>query len=92
MTDNPYVVVRLTADGVDYRGKLHADPVRDLETPPEVLTMELLQLLQFDFTAMCLVNEALAQMGDRLLMAEVCRWWCYNDEIGCIRMECARME
>jgi hypothetical protein len=92
MTDNPYVVARLTADGPDYRGEIHAEPVRDLDTPPETLTEEALRLLQPDFPAARLVDEALARMGDRSLTAEVRRWRCHEGEIGRIGMERARLE
>jgi hypothetical protein len=92
MTDNLYIIARLTADGPDYRGEIHADPIRDLDTPPKALTEEALRLLQPNFPATRLVDEALAQIGDRSLTAEVRRWQCHEGKIGCIGMERARLE
>ena len=39
MTNNPYVIAHLTANGPDYRGKLHATPYNGTE-PVDVLTNE----------------------------------------------------
>ena len=39
MTNNPYVIAHLTANGPDYRGKLHATPYNGTE-PVDVLTDE----------------------------------------------------
>ena len=71
MTDNPYVVARLTASGADYRGEIHAAPINDVDTPPERLTDAALHMFACTFPATGRVNEAIRQIGDRSLEAEV---------------------
>ena len=73
MTDNPYVVARLTASGADYRGEIHAAPVNDVDTPPERLTDAALRMFARTFPALDRVNEAIERIGDRSLEAEVRR-------------------
>ena len=73
MTDNPYVVARLTASGADYRGEIHAAPVNDVDTPPKHLTDTALRMFARTFPALDRVNEAIGRIGDRSLEAAVCR-------------------
>ena len=73
MTDNPYVIARLTASGADYRGEIHAVPVNDVDTPPERLTDAALRMFARTFPALDRVNEAIGRIGDRSLEAEVRR-------------------
>ena len=73
MTDNPYVIARLTASGADYRGEIHAAPVNDVDTPPEHLTDAALRMFARTFPALDRVNEAIGRIGDRSLEAEVRR-------------------
>ena len=70
MTNNPYVIARLTANGPDYRGKLHTTLYMGTE-PIDVLTNEAMQMLEPEFPAAELVSNALRHMGDRTLWAEV---------------------
>ena len=69
MTSNPYVIARLTANGPDYRGELHATPYNG---PKEVepLTDEAMRMLELDFPAAEHVSNALRRMNDRTLWAE----------------------
>ena len=73
MTDNPYVIARLTASGADYRGEIHAAPVNDVDTPPERLMDAALRMFARTFPALDRVNEAIGRIGDRSLEAEVRR-------------------
>ena len=82
MTDNPYVIARLTTSGADYRGEIHAAPVNDVDTPPERLTDAALRMFARTFPALDRINEAIGRIGDRSLEAEVRRHQGLN-----IRME-----
>ena len=73
MTSNPYVTARLTANGPDYRGELHATPYNGPEEV-EPLTNEAMRMLEPDFPAAEHVSNALRHMGDRTLWAEVIRY------------------
>ena len=66
MTNNPYVVACLTANGPDYWGELHVTPYNGLE-PIDVLTDEAMQMLEPDFPAAEHVSDALRHIGDRTL-------------------------
>ena len=71
MTDNLYVIARLTASGADYRGEIHAAPVNDVNTPPERLTDTAQCMFVRTFPALDCVNEAIGRIDDRSLEAEV---------------------
>ena len=70
MTNNPYVIACLTANGPDYRGELHATPYNGAEAV-EALTDEAMRMLEPEFPAAEHVSDALRRMGDRTLWAEV---------------------
>ena len=74
MTDNPYVITRLTASGANYRGEIHAAPVNNVDTPPERLTDNALRMFTRTFPALGRVNDAIGRIGDRSLEAEVRRY------------------
>ena len=82
MTDNLYVIARLTTSGANYRGEIHAAPVNNVDTPPERLTDTALRMFARTFPALDRINEAIGRIGDRLLEAEVRRHQGLN-----IRME-----
>ena len=86
MTNNPYVVACLTANGPDYRGELHATPYNGTE-PINVLTDEAMRMLEPEFPAAELVSDSLRRMGDRTLWAEVIRYRARFAEIERIRMQ-----
>ena len=58
MTSNPYVIARLTANGPDYWGELHATPYNGPEEV-EPLTDEAMRMLEPDFPAAVHVSNAL---------------------------------
>ena len=70
MTDNPYVIARLTASGADYRREIHVAPVNDIDTPPKHLTNTALCMFARTFPALNHINEAIGRIGDRSLEAE----------------------
>ena len=86
MTNNPYVVACLTANGPDYRGELHVTPYNGLELV-DVLTNEAVQMLKPDFPAAEFMSDALRRMGDHTLWAEVIRFRAQCAEIECIRVQ-----
>ena len=86
MTSNPYVIARLTANGPNYRGELHAMPYNGAEEV-EPLTDEAMRMLEPDFPAAEHVSNALRRMGDRSLWAEVIRYRAKISEIDKIRVQ-----
>ena len=86
MTSNLYVIARLTANGPDYRGELHATPYNGPEEV-EPLTDEAMRMLEPDFLAAEHVSNALRRMGDRTLWAEVIRYRAKVLEIDKIRVQ-----
>ena len=58
MTSNPYVIARITTNGPDYRGELHATPYNGTESV-EALTDEAMRMLEPDFPAAEHVSNAL---------------------------------
>ena len=86
MTNNLYVVARLTANGPDYRGELHATPYNGTESV-NALTNEVMRMLEPDFPAAELVSDSLRRMGDHTLWAEVIRYRARFTEIEHIRVQ-----
>ena len=86
MTSNPYIVARLTANGPDYRGELHATPYNG---PEEVkpLTDEAMRMLEPEFPTAELMSDSLRCIGDRSLWAEVIQYRARFSEIECIRVQ-----
>ena len=58
MTTNLYVIARITANGPDYRGELHAMPYNGPE-PVDVLTDKAVRMLEPEFPAAEHVSDAL---------------------------------
>ena len=58
MTTNPYVIARITANGPDYQGELHAMPYNGPE-PVDVLTDKAVRMLEPEFPAAEHVSDAL---------------------------------
>ena len=86
MTNNPYVIARVTANGPNYRGKLHATPYNGTE-PVEALTDEAMRMLEPKFPVAEHVSNALRCMGDRTLWAEVIRYRARVAEIDRIQVQ-----
>jgi hypothetical protein len=59
--------------GVVYQGDVHAAPIRDRGTAPDYTNEQLLRLCS-DYRLCHEVDEALEQLGDKSLVAEVARY------------------
>jgi hypothetical protein len=58
-------------DRPTYHSEIHAASVHDVDIPPPPITADLLRLLQTDYMGHDRVDEALGELGDRSLIAEV---------------------
>ena len=86
MTNNPYVIARITANGPDYRGELQATLYNGPETV-EALTDKAMRMLEPDFPMAEHVSNALRRMGDCTLWAEVIRYRAHVAKIDRIRIQ-----
>ena len=86
MTSNPYVIARITANGPDYQGELHATPYNGPEEV-EPLTNEAMRMLEPEFLAVEHVSNALRCMGDCTLWAKVIQYRAKVAEIDKIRVQ-----
>jgi hypothetical protein len=73
---NPFVEGRLSLDGPTYHSKIHAAAVHDIDVPPPPITADILRLLHTDYRGHDRVDEALGEISDRSLVAEVNRCRC----------------
>jgi hypothetical protein len=71
---NPYVEGRLSLDGPTYHSEIHAAAIHDVDIPPPPITSDILRLLHTDYMGHDHVDEALGEIGDRSLIAEVTRY------------------
>jgi hypothetical protein len=72
--------------GVVYQGDVHATPIRDRGTTPDYTNEQLLRL-RSDYRLRHEVDEALVQIGDQSLAAEVARYQNTMDGIQWIQKE-----
>jgi hypothetical protein len=68
---NPFVEGRLSLNGPTYHSEIHAASVVDVDTPPPIITADILRLLDSDYMGHDRVDEAIGEIGDRSLRAEV---------------------
>jgi hypothetical protein len=71
---NPFVEGRLSLNGPTYHSEIHAAPVVDIDIPPPPITTDILRLLDSDYMGYDRVDEAIGEIGDRSLRAEVNRY------------------
>jgi hypothetical protein len=71
---NPFVEGRLSLNGPTYHSEIHAASVVDVDIPPPLITADILRLLDTDYMGLERVDEALGELGDRSLRAEVNRY------------------
>jgi hypothetical protein len=71
---NPFVEGRLSLNGPTYHSEIHAAAVVDIDTPPPMITADILRLLDTDYMGHDRVDEAIGEIGDRSLQAEVNRY------------------
>ena len=91
MTNDLYVVARLTANGPNYWGKLHTTPYTGME-PIDVLTNEAMRMLEPKFPVVDFVCDAIQHIGDRTLVADVIQYKAKFAEIERIRNQRAELE
>ena len=90
--DDPYVLARATLTGPIYGGQLHATPVNDIDTPVEPLTDVAMRMFAADFPGRQFVDQAVANIGDRTLTAELKRQRWYAAQIEEASRERERLE
>jgi hypothetical protein len=73
-TPNPFVEGCLSLNGPTYHSEIHTTTVHDVDIPPPPITANILRLLHTDYMGHDRVNEALGELGDRSLQAEVNRY------------------
>jgi hypothetical protein len=71
---NPFVEGQLSLNGPTYHSEIHAASIVDVDIPPPLITADILRLLDTDYMGHDLVDEALGELGDRSLRAEVNRY------------------
>jgi hypothetical protein len=71
---NPFVEGRLSINGPTYHSEIHAAPIVDIDIAPPLISAELLRLLDTDYMGHDNVDEAIGEIGDRSLRAEVNRY------------------
>jgi hypothetical protein len=71
---NPFVEGRLSINGPTYHSEIHAAPIVDIDIAPPIIPAELLRLLDTDYMGHDNVDEAIGEIGDRSLRAEVNRY------------------
>jgi hypothetical protein len=71
---NPFVEGRLSLNGPTYHSEIHAASVVDVDVPPPLITADILRLLDTDYMGYDRVDEAIEELGDRSLRAEVNRY------------------
>jgi hypothetical protein len=71
---NPFVEGQLSLDGPTYHSEIHAQAIHDVDIPPPIITNDRLRLLHTDYMGHDRVDEALGEIGDRSLIAEVNRY------------------
>jgi hypothetical protein len=71
---NPFVEGRLSLNSPTYHSKIHAAPIVDIDVPPPPISAEILRLLDTDYMGHDNVDEAIGEIGDRSLRAEVNRY------------------
>jgi hypothetical protein len=64
----------LSLNGPTYHSEIHAAAIHDLDVPPPPITADILRLLDTNYMGHERVDEALGEIGDRSLQAEVNRY------------------
>jgi hypothetical protein len=68
---NPFVEGRLSMNGPTYHSEIHAAPIVDIDIPPPPISADILRLLDTDYMGHDNVDEAIGEIGDQSLRAEV---------------------
>jgi hypothetical protein len=68
---NPFVEGQLSLNGPTYHSEIHAASIVDVDIPPPLITADILRLLDTDYMGYDRVDEAIGEIGDHSLRAEV---------------------
>jgi hypothetical protein len=71
---NPFVEGRLSLNGPTYHSEIHAAPIVDVDVAPPPISADILRILDTDYMGHDNVDEAIGEIGDRSLRAEVNRY------------------
>jgi hypothetical protein len=71
---NPFVEGRISLNSPTYHSEIHVAAIHDLDVPLPLITADILRLLDTDYMGHDHVDEALGEIGDRSLRAEVNRY------------------
>jgi hypothetical protein len=71
---NPFVEGRLSLNGPTYHSEIHAAAIVDINIPPPPITADILRLLDTNYMGHDNVDEAIGEIGNRSLRAEVNRY------------------
>jgi hypothetical protein len=71
---NPFVEGHLSLNGPTYHSEIHAASIVDVDILPPPITANILRLLDTDYMGHDNVDEAIGEIGDRSLRAEVNRY------------------
>jgi hypothetical protein len=71
---NPFVEGRLSLDGPTYHSEIHTQAIHDVDVPPPIITNDILRLLHTNYMGHDRVDEALGEISDQSLIAEVNRY------------------
>jgi hypothetical protein len=61
-------------NGPTYHSEIHAAPIVDIDVPPPLISADILRLLDTDYMGHDNVDEAIGEIDDRSLRAEVNRY------------------
>ena len=90
--DDPYILAHATLTSPIYGGQLHATPVNDVDTPTEPLMDVAMHMFAADFPGRQFIDQAVANIGDRTLTAELKRQRWYTAQIEEAGRERERLE
>jgi hypothetical protein len=71
---NPFVEGQLSLQGPTYHSEIHATAIHNVDIPPPSISAKLLWLLHTDYMGHECMDEALREIGDHSLIAEVNRF------------------
>ena len=91
MTNDPYIVARLTLNGPNYQGELHAMPYVGTELV-DTLTDEAMHMLEPEFPAAEFICDTIQRISDHTVEAKVIQYKAKFTEIDHIWIQRAELE
>jgi hypothetical protein len=89
---NPFVEGQLSLGGPTYHSKIHTQSIHDVDIPPPPITADILRLLHTDYMGHDHVDEALSELGDQSLIAEVNCYCCLERKHKSFQESITRLE